>query len=54
MNVAAYVDDVRAAFEPNLERGMRRIAQAIERCRIEALAHGQLDAKPDRESGAPH
>lgn len=30
-NAAAYVEDVRAAFEPNLEPGMRRIAMMMER-----------------------
>jgi hypothetical protein len=29
-NAAAYVDDLRAAFEPNLEPGMRRIAKMTE------------------------
>ena len=43
-NAAAYVDEVKSAFEPNLEPGMRRIAQAIERCRIEALRHRMADA----------
>jgi hypothetical protein len=31
-NAAAYVDEIKSAFEPNLEPGMRRIAQAME-CR---------------------
>jgi hypothetical protein len=30
-NAAAYVDDIRAGFEPNLEPGMRRIAENIQR-----------------------
>jgi hypothetical protein len=34
-NAAAYVDDVKSAFEPNLEPGMRRIAQSMERRHIE-------------------
>ena len=29
-NAAAYVDQIRSAFEPNLEPGMRRIAQTME------------------------
>jgi len=28
-NAAAYVDEIRSAFEPNLEPGMRRIAQMM-------------------------
>jgi len=28
-NAARYVDDIRAAFEPNLEPGMRRIARMM-------------------------
>jgi hypothetical protein len=31
VNAASYVKDLRAAFEPNLEPGMRRIAKLIER-----------------------
>lgn len=30
-NAAAYVDDIRSGFEPNLEPGMRRIAQLMAR-----------------------
>jgi hypothetical protein len=30
-NAAAYVADIRAAFEPNLEPGMRRIADMMAR-----------------------
>jgi hypothetical protein len=37
-NAAAYIDDIKAAFEPNLEPGMRRIAQSMERRHIEAGA----------------
>jgi len=32
-NAAAYVDDIKALFEPNLEPGMRRIAQRMEASR---------------------
>jgi hypothetical protein len=32
-NAAAYVDEIKSAFEPNLEPGMRRIAQSMERVR---------------------
>ena len=35
-NAAAYVDAIKAAFEPNLEPGMRRIAQMMERRHSEA------------------
>lgn len=31
----AYVDDIKSAFEPNLEPGIRRIAQSMERRYIE-------------------
>jgi hypothetical protein len=37
-NAAAYVDEIRAAFEPNLEPGMRRIAQAMEQRQMQAGA----------------
>ena len=37
-NAAAYVDEIKSAFEPNLEPGMRRIAQTMERRHIEAGA----------------
>jgi len=37
-NAAAYVDGIRSAFEPNLEPGMRRIAQTMERRHIEGGA----------------
>ena len=30
-NAATYIDDIRAGFEPNLEPGMRRIAENIVR-----------------------
>ena len=30
-HAAAYVDDIRAGFEPNLEPGMRRIAESMAR-----------------------
>ena len=30
-NAASYVNDLRAAFEPNLEPGMQRIARLMER-----------------------
>lgn len=30
-NAGAYVEEIRSAFEPNLEPGMRKIAQAMER-----------------------
>jgi hypothetical protein len=29
-NAATYVDEIKSAFEPNLEPGMRRIAQMME------------------------
>jgi hypothetical protein len=32
-NAAAYVDEIKALFEPNLEPGMRRIAQRMEASR---------------------
>jgi hypothetical protein len=35
-NAAAYVAEIKSAFEPNLEPGMRRIAEAIERHHIQA------------------
>ena len=35
---AAYVDEIKSAFEPNLEPGMRRIAQTMERRHSEAGA----------------
>jgi hypothetical protein len=41
-NAAAYVDDIKSAFEPNMEPGLRRIAQSMERRHIEAGA-----ARPD-------
>jgi hypothetical protein len=31
-NADAYVDGIKSAFEPNLEPGMQRIAQTMERC----------------------
>jgi polyketide cyclase/dehydrase/lipid transport protein len=37
-NAGAYVDGIRSAFEPNLEPGMRRIAQSMERRHREAGA----------------
>jgi hypothetical protein len=37
-NAAAYVDEIKAAFEPNLEPGMRRIAQAMEQRQRQADA----------------
>ena len=37
-NAAAYVDEIKSAFEPNLEPGMRRIARTMERHRIGAGA----------------
>jgi hypothetical protein len=37
-NAAASVDEVKAAFEPNLEPGMRGIAQAMEQRRLQAGA----------------
>jgi hypothetical protein len=37
-NAAAYVDEIKSAFEPNLEPGMRRIAQAMERRQMQAGA----------------
>ena len=37
-NAAAYVDEIKSAFEPNLEPGMRRIARMMERRHIEAGA----------------
>ena len=30
-NAAAYIDDIRSGFEPNLEPGMRRLAQLMTR-----------------------
>jgi hypothetical protein len=30
-NAAAYVDEIRSMFEPNMEPGMRRIARMMER-----------------------
>ena len=37
-NAATYVDEINSAFEPNLEPGMRRIAQTMERRHSEAGA----------------
>ena len=37
-NAAAYVDDIKSGFEPNLEPGLRRIAQSMERRHREAGA----------------
>jgi hypothetical protein len=41
-NAAAYVDGIKSAFEPNLEPGMRRIAQSMER------RHGEAGSAPSR------
>jgi len=35
-NAAAYVDDIKSAFEPNMEPGLRRIAQSMERRHLTA------------------
>jgi hypothetical protein len=35
-NAAAYVDQIRAGFEPNLEPGMRRIAESMARAASDA------------------
>lgn len=40
-NAARYVDDIRTVFEPNLEPGMRRIAETMAR----------MPPAPDRTSG---
>ena len=37
-NAAAFVDQIKSAFEPNLEPGMRRIAQTMQRRHSEAGA----------------
>jgi hypothetical protein len=37
-NAATYVDGIKSVFEPNLEPGMRRIAQTMERRHIEEAA----------------
>jgi hypothetical protein len=42
-NAAAYVDDIKSAFEPNLEPGMRRIAQSMERRHIDCGAARPTD-----------
>ena len=39
-NAAAYVDQIRAGFEPNLEPGMRRIAESM----VRAASHGASPA----------
>jgi hypothetical protein len=41
-NAAAYVDEIKSAFEPNLEPGMRRIAQSMERRHTEAVRPDQV------------
>jgi hypothetical protein len=38
-NAAAYVDGIKSLFEPNLEPGMRRIAQMMERVALEPVRH---------------
>jgi hypothetical protein len=43
-NAATYVDEIRAGFEPNLEPGMRRIAESMERAASEASRSSE-DAK---------
>ena len=35
-NAAAYVDEIKSLFEPNMEPGMRRIAQLMERAKASA------------------
>ena len=45
-NAAAYVDEVKSAFEPNLEPGMRRIAQMMERAKAGAGATSSLLKNP--------
>lgn len=37
-NAAAYIDQIQAMFEPNMEPGMRRIARLMERRHAEAQA----------------
>ena len=47
-NAAAYIGDIRAAFEPNLEPGMRRIAQMMTRAAGDGTAAGRDPAARDR------
>ena len=35
-NAATYIDDIRAGFEPNLEPGMRKIAENMTRASLES------------------
>ena len=45
-NAAAYVDEIKSLFEPNMEPGMRRIAQMMERAKAGAGATSSLLKNP--------
>ncbi len=45
---AAYIDDIRSAFEPHLEPGMRRIAQMMTRAAEDSRGDGEAAARPNR------
>jgi hypothetical protein len=38
-NAVAYADEIKSLFEPNMEPGMRRIAQTMERATLKPVQH---------------